>query len=467
MDTAPAGVDVPENGNIENSSGILGNNKHKVRPGFFAKLLEGLTAKVKNESKTETDNSVANTEKGEKNIKKAGNSVQKGKQPEIFTEESDSIAVLAFFRQESQPDLVKTEAELPISNRKDFLPAEGKLRETNLKNDNRNPHSVHEPEDKQGPKLSFQRSDPSNLSSNRAESRAAEPVLPEPVKAKNYSRPTVELVSVRDTETKVLSNLRIVEQFALPPENPQTSGSSRGKKNRANIEFRDLRTGEHQKVFSENQSVFKDTGVLRFPGMVTEISVNLKLSDGSEAVGNSGAVKTGAGKAGNEVSGNSFESALARELRGDLSLDIVRDATVIARNGGEGTIRLSLRPASLGDVKIRLEMTENKIKGLIVVESNEALRAFQKELPVLEKAFRDSGFSETNLEMSLASDDAGYGWNFGDHQRHEDFNAITSIVAASRYDDGFSSDESVFDPVIQNGMILTAAPERTPVNLLA
>jgi hypothetical protein len=41
------------------------------------------------------------------------------------------------------------------------------------------------------------------------------------------------------------------------------------------------------------------------------------------------------------------------------------------------------------------------------VESEEALRAFEREITSLEKAFVESGFEGANLEMSFAADGGG------------------------------------------------------------
>jgi flagellar hook-length control protein FliK len=97
----------------------------------------------------------------------------------------------------------------------------------------------------------------------------------------------------------------------------------------------------------------------------------------------------------------SFETMLARELGGELSQDIVKQAAIVLRNGDSGTIRLSLKPETLGNVKIRLEMADNKIAGHIIVESDEALRAFEREIHTLEQAFEDSGFEQANLELAM------------------------------------------------------------------
>jgi flagellar hook-length control protein FliK len=233
-----------------------------------------------------------------------------------------------------------------------------------------------------------------------------------------------------------------------------TAAESRGKKSRdrINVEFLDLRTESPMETGNVRGVVLSAQGQTPLKSEL-EISVDL----------NPKSANTEAGKAGNETyQSRAFEDALATQLRGDLSMDIVRDATVIARNGGEGTIRLTLHPASLGNVKVRLEMAENKITALIVVESDEALRAFQRELPVLEKAFKDSGFSETNLQMSLAQDERNYGGS--EDRRERDFSALAPVMAASRYE----ADSGLIETLLPvNGETVSSAwPERIPVNLL-
>jgi flagellar hook-length control protein FliK len=130
--------------------------------------------------------------------------------------------------------------------------------------------------------------------------------------------------------------------------------------------------------------------------------------------------------------GLSFEDFLARELHQNLNGDIVRHASVALRDGGEGTIRLALRPESLGNVKIRLEMAENKVTGHIIVESEAAFRAFEREVSSLEQAFRDSGFDAADLDMSL---DGGTerGWNGEEPDRP----SLPKQLAALRYDTAF------------------------------
>jgi flagellar hook-length control protein FliK len=159
-------------------------------------------------------------------------------------------------------------------------------------------------------------------------------------------------------------------------------------------------------------------------GTGREVSLELRLpNQGQEGPS---ALTTWEAKAG-----QAFEDILARELHQNFNNDIVRHASVMLRDGNEGTIRLALKPESLGNVQIRLDMSENKITGLIVVESEEALRAFEREISSLEKAFRDSGFEGANLEMSLAADsrEAQQQWRGTEASR-----ALPWQFAASRYD---------------------------------
>ncbi|MDR0409483.1 MAG: flagellar hook-length control protein FliK [Spirochaetaceae bacterium] len=128
----------------------------------------------------------------------------------------------------------------------------------------------------------------------------------------------------------------------------------------------------------------------------------------------------------------SFENFLARELQQNLGGDIVRQAQILLREGGEGTIRLSLRPESLGKVKIHLEMAENKVTGKIVVESGEALRAFEHELASLEETFRSEGFDGANLSLEL--EERPDPRNSEDGRQAEGAAKFSVRTASSRYD---------------------------------
>jgi hypothetical protein len=180
------------------------------------------------------------------------------------------------------------------------------------------------------------------------------------------------------------------------PESAENRGEARktGRRDRPVLEVRDFRT----------QSGAGEERAGRGPGPVEDIRDSAGLTPDLRP--SSG--EPGLSPDSPEAPGESFGQLLARELRGDLSGDIVKQAAVVLRDG-EGTIRLSLKPESLGKVKIRLEMAENKISGHIFVETEEALRAFEQEIHTLEQSFRDSGF-EASLSAALDYRNDGRRW---------------------------------------------------------
>jgi flagellar hook-length control protein FliK len=202
-----------------------------------------------------------------------------------------------------------------------------------------------------------------------------------------------------------------------------SQGRARKGRERLNIEVRDFRTHQDSPLVSETA---KTSAVFQTERFDAELVTDLKIG-GSQSEG-------GRGEPGGT---GGFEEVLGRELREHLSNDIVRQASLVLRNGGEGTLRLSLKPESLGNVKIRLEMSENKITGHIVVESSEAFKAFERELPVLEKQFQESGFGETSLDMAFAQDggNSGAGGGFPDGEYPNGvYPQFSPVAAASSYD---------------------------------
>jgi len=195
--------------------------------------------------------------------------------------------------------------------------------------------------------------------------------------------------------------------------------------NGVSIEVRDFRTAETDSVNNSQKSfsvLEASAGRAQVETPVREITLELRLPEQN----NSAPQTTWETKAG-----TALENMLARELHQNFNGDIVRHASMALRDGGEGTIRIALKPESLGNVKIRLEMSENKITGIIFVESEESLNAFRREITSLEQAFRDSGFANADLNLTLAQD--------GQNQQEwsKEANSFISQMAASRYEESF------------------------------
>ena len=178
---------------------------------------------------------------------------------------------------------------------------------------------------------------------------------------------------------------------------PQEGKVRDKRKERIALEVQDQRAQA-----AEPQTVKQQVSPDSNPDQGVDAEIVVELKGGGSGKDEPGLVKE-------NRNAQSFQDLLARELRDGLNTDIVRHASLVLRENGEGLIKLSLRPESLGNIKIRLEMADNKVTGHIILETDEALKAFEKEIRSLEQAFKDSGFDSANLEMALSSDQGNNG----------------------------------------------------------
>jgi len=198
------------------------------------------------------------------------------------------------------------------------------------------------------------------------------------------------------------------------------------RRDKVSFEVRDMRTASNAGAANPNTLTEMNTGRVSQQASSLnsgEISLDLRLPENANI---SQAQTTWDIKAG-----SALENMLARELHQNFNGDIVRHASIALRDGGAGTIKIALHPETLGNVKIHIELTDNKITGRIVVESADALNAFRKELSALEQAFRESGFADANLDLSLTADGAG------NHGGERNESSHSSQYAASGYEEGY------------------------------
>ncbi|MDR0375227.1 MAG: flagellar hook-length control protein FliK [Treponema sp.] len=213
----------------------------------------------------------------------------------------------------------------------------------------------------------------------------------------------------------------LLAKEALPQRQTQkTDGDGRvaktKRKDRFNVEIHDARTIDSSTTRPQQPL---QASVVRTD--TTEIT--LDLNHAQDAPESEAPDKANASR--------NFADMLSRALVDTLSNDIVRQAAIVLRDGGQGTIRLSLKPETLGSVKIRLELAENKITGTILVSSEEAYRAFEKEVHTLEQAFKESGFDSAELNTTFASSDGRNGRQWDDAETRQYF---SERFVAERYD---------------------------------
>ncbi|MDR0550593.1 MAG: flagellar hook-length control protein FliK [Spirochaetaceae bacterium] len=152
-------------------------------------------------------------------------------------------------------------------------------------------------------------------------------------------------------------------------------------------------------------------GAASLAGAEADISVKMK-ADGSFAVINPADVsgKDGANGGTGGASAVPFGGAASFDgaaVSSGLNGEIVRQASILLKDGGDGLIRLNLKPETLGNVKIRLSMEGGKISGEILVETKEALKAFENQVHEMERAFEAAGYDSARLSMSLANNGQG------------------------------------------------------------
>jgi flagellar hook-length control protein FliK len=111
-----------------------------------------------------------------------------------------------------------------------------------------------------------------------------------------------------------------------------------------------------------------------------------------------------------------LQQALRSHLANGGNQDIVQQARIIMKDKDSGEIKLILKPESLGEVRIHLQMNEGHIAGTIFVENKEVQAAFEDNLNSLVQAFQDGGLSADNLTVAVDPRGAGDGNRDGQRQ---------------------------------------------------
>ncbi|MBQ9630202.1 MAG: flagellar hook-length control protein FliK [Treponema sp.] len=142
-----------------------------------------------------------------------------------------------------------------------------------------------------------------------------------------------------------------------------------------------------------------------------------------------------------------FQAMLSQELASSAD-DIVKAATIILKDNNMGTIKMTLTPESLGNVKIQLELSDKMISGKIVVASSEAFGAFKESAGDLKQSFQNQGFDVGEFVITYAESQNGNG-NFSNSGENESYAFAQG---------GKSYDDAQFVDAIPtgNGMYITA-----------
>jgi flagellar hook-length control protein FliK len=100
-------------------------------------------------------------------------------------------------------------------------------------------------------------------------------------------------------------------------------------------------------------------------------------------------------------------NGLFSQLRQQLGDEIVKKSTILVRENGSGEIRLNLKPEHLGTVRIRISLEDNHIAGKIFVDNQGVRDAFEQNLQNLQRSFREHGFEDASLDVSVGEEKRG------------------------------------------------------------
>ena len=93
----------------------------------------------------------------------------------------------------------------------------------------------------------------------------------------------------------------------------------------------------------------------------------------------------------------SFQQYLVERGYGQM----VDQARIILKDQNAGEIRMTLYPETLGKVKVSLNLTDSSLAGQIFVENQTVKDVFQSNMDGLLQAFRDGGWNELSLQVSV------------------------------------------------------------------
>ena len=210
----------------------------------------------------------------------------------------------------------------------------------------------------------------------------------------------------------------------------KVSGKNQARDRKAAIAVRDERSfaDARERIAGENMAdkaagASLETETTETADGVADMSIGFRSERPSGGYGETQAALRADGVQAGEAS---FSTMLSQELR-EQAGEFVKAGKIVLRDGNSGTIRLTLHPESLGNVRISLELSSDKrISGKIQVASKEAYDAFFENLDGFSDAFVEGGFESAGFDLSW-SGSGGYGKGDGTDAR----SAIAPYYASS------------------------------------
>lgn len=138
------------------------------------------------------------------------------------------------------------------------------------------------------------------------------------------------------------------------------------------------------------------------------------------------------------AAGSNFQAMLSEQIQNNAP-EFVKAGNIVLHDSNSGTINLILKPESLGNVKVSLQLSDKVITGQILVNSQEAYDAFKESIDSLKQAFVQNGFDAPQFNLSFANDSS----SFANQQQNQNQNANNWNAQRIWGDYIFSGDEMV------------------------
>ena len=234
-----------------------------------------------------------------------------------------------------------------------------------------------------------------------------------------------------------------MENFEVPSNENEASSGSTGKKEdksffKLEVTSKDGSKTEAKSMFDKIFTVSDERSIeqkiVDFSKEVKisttndgESSLNLTMSLNDQA--NQNILSTNNQSAG--AQGSVFQEMFNQQIETSVP-EFVKAGRLVLRDNNSGSVNMILKPESLGNVKISLNVSDKVITGQITVNSKEAYEAFKENLENLKQAFQDSGFESASLNLSLANDNSGSS-AFAQNERQEASNEFFSNKVYGNY----------------------------------
>jgi flagellar hook-length control protein FliK len=190
----------------------------------------------------------------------------------------------------------------------------------------------------------------------------------------------------------------------------ETASSGRGEESRPALELVDLRRAGRAEADARHSGGGGENTEARasMPGNQLSAENGQVVRQEVMVLETPGGRNEASGLRGETLPSRAAEE-LARALREGGNSEILKRARITLKDANQGEIRLILKPERLGEVQIRLNLSDRHIAGRIIVENSSVREVFQENMEALNRAFRESGYQSAGLEVSVGGREGSFG----------------------------------------------------------